>query len=429
MILRHLVFTISVVLVAFSAALLAASAVAWAYGGDDVAACLVTTGITAAVGLAGLCTTRMRGSLTIREGYAVVSLTWIVVGIVGALPYLLSGVVDNPVAALFESVSGFTTTGATVLTDIEALPHGIVFWRSLTQWPGGMGPFDAVMHAFTTMPTGGLSIRTESAAAFGSPLIEYALSAFMHLAGVNFVLHFRAFSGRLGSCLASDEWRFYTGGLIVALALVLALVLLSGSAPERSLEETFRDSLFQVVSLATTTGYVSADYTRWPLAAQLVLVALMLMGAMAGSTGGGIRTLRAYVLVRAAISELRRSLHPRAAVVTQMGPKALEDSELLNISGFVLLFFGIFFAGLLVLAWPGHDLETAVGASVAAIANIGPGLGAVGPVDHYGWMDPVSHLVLIGLMIVGRLEIFTVLLLLHPDLWRRCAPRHTRKPE
>ncbi len=481
--LRHLIFTISVVLIVFSAALLACTGVAWAYGGEDTGAFLASTVIAAVLGLIGVSRTKLEGSLTIREGYAVVSLAWIVVGIVGSVPYLLSGVVESPVAALFESVSGFTTTGATVFADVESLPHGILFWRSLTQWLGGMGiillgvailpflgvggmhlfraevpgptperlspriartakllwyvyagltgtlfalllagglsPFDALTHAFSAMPTGGFSTRNESIAAFDSPFVQYTIIVFMYLAGVNFVLHFQALSGKVRGYFASSEWRFYSGAMAVGVTIVCVLVLFADGTAVFGLERVFRDALFQVVSLSTGTGYVTSDYGAWPLAAQLVLVTLMFMGGMAGSTAGGIKSMRVYVLIRASISELRRNLHPRAVVVTRLGSTALEESELLNILGFVLLFLGIFFAGVLALALLGHDLTTTIGASVAAIANIGPGLGAVGPAENYGWMDPVSHLVLITLMIVGRLEIFTVLLLFHPDLWRR----------
>lgn len=479
---RHLIFTISVVLLVFSAALLACTVVAWSYGGEDVWAFLLTTLIAAVLGGVGVGTTRIQGSLTIREGYAVVSCTWLVVGAVGALPFLFSGVISDPVAALFESVSGFTTTGSTVFQDIEGLPHGILFWRSLTQWLGGMGiillgvailpflgvggmhlfraevpgptperlspriaqtakllwyvyagstallllllllggmsPWDAVNHAFTTMPTGGFSTRNESVAAFESPFVQYTLITFMYLAGVNFVLHFQALSGKLEAYLLSAEWRFYTGALAVGTVAVFALALTSESSAGVGLERVFRDALFQAVSVGTTTGFVTFDYGLWPLGAQLILVTLMFMGGMAGSTGGGIKSMRVYVLLRAGITDLRRNLHPRAVVVTVMGSKALEESELLNILGFVLLFLGIFFGGVLSLALLGHDLSTSIGASVASIANIGPGLGAVGAVENYGWMGPESHLVLIALMIVGRLEIFTVLLLFHPDLWR-----------
>lgn len=480
---RHLVFTTSLVLLAFALAFLASAGVAWWYGEGDALAFLLSAGVSAGVGGLGVGTTRMAGSLSIREGYAVVSLTWIVAGVVGALPYLFSGVITHPVAAVFESASGFTTTGATVFGEIEGLPRGILFWRSLTQWLGGMGIillgvailpflgvggmhlfraevpgptperlspriaqtakllwsvyavltvaltalllagglglFDAVNHALTTMPTGGFSPRNDSIAAFDSPFVQYTIILFMYLAGVNFVLHFRAMSGRPGAYLGNVEWRFYTAALFAGCAAVFLLIRFTGEYATLGTERAFRDSLFQVVSLGTTTGYVTRDYGMWPLGAQLLLVALMFMGGMAGSTAGGIKSMRIYVLVQQGLAELRRSIHPRAVVVTRLGAKALDDSALLNILGFVLLFLGIFAAGVVGLALLGHDLTTAVGASVATVANIGPGLGAVGAVENYGWMDPWSHGILIVLMIVGRLEIFTVLLLFHPDMWRR----------
>lgn len=478
----HLVYTISLVLLASSAALLACAVLAWGYGDGDAPAFFVTTALTTTLGLAGVRWSRLEGSLSIREGYAIVSLTWIAMGVVGALPYLLAGVTDDPVAALFESVSGFTTTGATVFTDIEALPHGILFWRSLTQWLGGMGIillgiailpflgvggmhlfraevpgptperltpriaqtakllwyvyagltaalalllaagglglFDAVNHALTAMPTGGFSPRNASIAAFDSAFVQYTIIAFMYLAGVNFALHFRAVSGEPGAYFKSVEWRFFTGVLLAGWALVFLLVWTSvGGAG--GVERAARDALFQVVSLGTTTGYVTQDYGLWPLGAQLALVGLMFIGGMAGSTAGGIKVMRIYLIFRQGIAELQRSIHPRAVVVTRLGREPVEESVLLNIFGFVLLFLAIFAAGVLGLALRGHDLETAIGASVASIANIGPGLGAVGAVENYGWMDPWSHGLLVILMIVGRLEIFTVLLLFLPGLWRR----------
>ncbi len=480
---RHLVYTIGIVLLAYSAALFAAGLVAWWYGEGDALAFLLTTGLTATAGFVGVRTTRLERSLTVREGYAVVSLTWLVVGLIGGVPYLLSGTITSPAAAVFESVSGFTTTGATVFVEIESLPKGILFWRSLTQWLGGMGIlllgvailpflgvggmhlfraevpgptperltpriaqtakalwyvyvgltvaltllllagglglFDAINHALTTMPTGGFSPRNDSIAAFDSAFVHYTIVLFMYLAGVSFVLHLRTLTGDLKAYRQSSECRFFTIALVISTTVVLATVLLSGEYGTLGFEQAFRDSLFQVVSLATTTGYVTSDYNLWPLGAQLVLVGLMFMGGMAGSTGGGVKAMRVYVLFKQGIAELRRSIHPRAIVVTRLGNRVLDDSTLLNILGFVLLFLAIFGAGVIVLAFLGHDLITAIGASVATIANIGPGLGQVGAVGNYGWMDPWSHGVLIVLMIVGRLEIFTVLLLFHPDLWRR----------
>ncbi len=488
---RHLVYTVSVALLAFSVALALTTLVSWGYGDGDTRAFLVTTLAVLGVAGIGVRSTGLEQGLSLREGYAVVSLTWIAVGIAGAVPYLLTGVIDDPVAALFESLSGFTTTGATVFSDIESLPHGILFWRSLTQWLGGMGiillgvailpflgvggmhlfraevpgptperltpriaqtakllwyvyggltallaillllggmgPFDAVNHALTTLPTGGFSPRNASVAHFDSRYLQYVIIVFMYIAGVNFVLHFRALTGRAGAYGGSAEWRFFTGVLAGATLLVLVQVAISGTGPGAgatlrswaALEADLRASLFQVVSLATTTGYVTEDYGRWPLAAQLILVGVMFMGGMAGSTGGGIKAMRIYVLFAQGVMELRRSIHPRAVLVTRLGRKPLDEPVLLNVLGFVLLFLALFAAGVLALAFLGHDLETAVGASVATLANIGPGLGAVGAVENFGWMDPASHLVLVALMIIGRLEIFTVLLLLSPGLWRR----------
>ncbi len=475
---RHLVYMISIVLLAFSAALAASTLVAAWYREGDVLAFVLSTVVTAVLGFAGYRLTSLDRELTIREGYAIVSLTWILVGVLGALPYLFSGVIAHPMAALFESVSGFTTTGSTVLADIEGQPHGILFWRSLTQWLGGMGiillgvailpvlgvggmrlfaaevpgptyerltpriaqtakllwyvyasltgtlvvllllggmePFDAFNHALTTMPTGGFSPRNDSVAAF-SPGVQYTLTAFMYLAGVNFVLHFRALSGRPWVYFGHAEWRFYTMILGGATVLLWTMLLVHGAYD--TTEAAFRDALFQVVSLATTTGYVSTDYNIWPMGGQLVLVGLMFMGGMAGSTASGMKAVRVYILLQQGLVEVRKSIHPRAVMVTRLGSRAVDDNIVLNILGFVLLFFLIFGAGVLALAALGHDLETALGASIATLANIGPGLGAVGATGHYGWMDPVSQLILIFLMIVGRLEIFTVLLLFHPGLW------------
>jgi len=475
---RHLIYTISIVLLAFSAALAASTLVAIWYREGDVLAFVLSTVVTAALGFTGYRLTSLERELTIREGYAIVSLTWIVVGTLGALPYLFSGVIPHPVSAMFESFSGFTTTGSTVLAEIEGQPRGILFWRSLTQWLGGMGiillgiailpvlgvggmrlfaaevpgptyerlspriaqtakllwyvyasltgvlvlllllggmsPYDAVNHALTTMPTGGFSPRNDSLAGF-SPFIQYTIIVFMYLAGVNFVLHFRALTGRPGVYGGHAEWRFYLLILVGATAALWVMLLAHGHYD--TVEAAFRNALFQVVSLSTTTGYVNSDYNLWPMGGQLVLVGLMFMGGMAGSTAGGMKVVRVYILLQQGLVEIRKSIHPRAIMVTRLGNKALEDNIVLNILGFVLLFFLIFAAGVLALAALGHDLETAIGASIATVANIGPGLGAVGAVEHFGWMDPISHLILIFLMIVGRLEIFTVLLLFHPGLW------------
>ncbi len=480
---RHLVHVVSIILIALAAALAVAAGIAALYGDGDALAFTGTALVTALIGWAGYRSSSLERDISIREGYAVVSLSWIAIGVVGAIPYLLTGVIRSPVAALFESVSGFTTTGATVFADIETLPHGILFWRSLTQWIGGMGiivlgiailpflgvggmqlfraevpgptperlqpriaqtakllwyvyagltvtqillylaggmpGFDAVNHALTTLSTGGFSPRNASIAAYPSPYLQYVTILFMYLAGVNFTLHYHAMAGRPKRYLQDPEWRVYTYVILGATALVLAALLFSGHYAQHGAERSFRDSLFQVVSITTTTGFVSYDYELWPAGTNLLLLLLMLVGGMAGSTAGGMKVVRVHTLVRQGLTGLKRSIHPRAVVVTRVGNRTLRDDDLLNILAFILLFVMCYVFGSLVLTFLGNDILTSLGAAAAAIGNIGPGLGEVGAVDNYGGLGAVSQFVLLFLMLVGRLEIFTVLLLFHKDLWRR----------
>ena len=478
---QHLVHVVGLLLMALTVALLATAGVAAWYGDGDTWAFLVTALGTAAVGTTAWWSTDLGRDLSVKEGYAVVALAWLSIGAAGAVPFLLTGVLDTPVAALFEAVSGFTTTGATVFGDIESLPRGILFWRNLTQWIGGMGIivlgiavlpflgvggmqlfraevpgptperlkpriaqtakllwyvyagltgaqvllyllggvplFDAVTHAFTTLSTGGFSPHGDSLAGF-SAYSQYVTILFMYLAGISFTLHFRALSRGLAPYRDHVEWRFFTGVILGASALAFGGLWLQGGLAGQGLEATFREALFQTVSITTTTGYVTVDYEAWALGGQLLLVLLMFMGGMAGSTGGGMKAVRIQALVKHGLTELRRSLHPRAVMVTRLGGKVISEEVLLRVLAFALLYLSLFGAGVLALAALGHDLATAVGAAAATIGNIGPGIGGVGAVDHYGWMGSASHGLLIFLMLVGRLEIFTVLLLFHPDTWR-----------
>ena len=481
--LRHLVYIVSIILIALAGALGLTVLVSVYYADGDsipLGVCAIGTGL---VGLLGQRSTALEEDLSVREGYAVVSLSWLAIGVAGAIPYLATGVLTSPAAAFFESVSGFSTTGATVFTDIEALPHGILFWRSLTQWIGGMGIivlgiailpflgvggmqlfraevpgptperlkpriaqtakalwyvymgltglqvglyllggmpfFDAVLHALTTLSTGGFSPRNASIGAYDSAYIHYVTIFFMYVAGANFALHYRALSGQPRRYLGDSEWRFYTIVLVLATGFVLVSVLADGHYAGIGFERALRDSLFQVVSITTTTGFGSYDYESWPVAPQLLLLLLMFMGGMAGSTAGGMKAIRAYVLLRHVLTELKFSAHPRAVLVTRVGRRALQTRQLLNILAFILLFFALFAAGALALTATGVDLVTSIGAAASAIGNVGPGLGDVGPSENYGWMGATPLLILIFLMLVGRLELFTVLLLFHPALWRR----------
>ncbi|MEX2608810.1 MAG: TrkH family potassium uptake protein [Gemmatimonadota bacterium] len=483
--LSHLAHVVGLILTATALMLLLSGGVALGYGDGDALAFLWSALITAGVGLLLWRTTSIGRDLSIREGYAVVSLAWLAVGAAGALPYLFAGVTEQPVAALFESVSGFTTTGATVFGDIEALPHGILFWRALTQWLGGMGiivlgiailpflgiggmqlfraevpgptperlspriaqtakvlwlvyagltaaqvallllggmePFAAVTHGFTTLSTGGFSVRNASIAAYPSAYIQWVIILFMFLAGINFTLHYRALTGRGKGYLADPEWRLYAVLTVAGTMLVFLIVLGLPAYDGLGVERVFRDAAFQVVAISTTTGFVSFDWELWPAAAQFLLLLFMFVGGMAGSTAGGMKTVRVYAFFRHATASLKRAIHPRAVILTRVGRRALRDDDLATILAFILLFLQLFAAGTLVLTLLGHDLLTSIGAAASALGNIGPGLGLVGAVDNYGWMGSATHGVLIFLMLVGRLEIFTVLLLFHPDLWRRAG--------
>jgi trk system potassium uptake protein TrkH len=247
----------------------------------------------------------------------------------------------------------------------------------------------------------------------------------MYLAGVNFALHFRAATGRL-AYFRDHEWRFFTGIVLAGALVVLAINLWMGgyAFDPPGLERAARDALFQVTSIITTTGYVTADYERWAPAAQMALFAFMFVGGMAGSTGGSIKAVRVLLVFKQAWMELRKHLHPRAIFLARIGRHVVKEDVLANVIGFVMLYLMLFLAGALALSFLGMDLMTSVGASAATVGNIGPGLGDVGAVDNYGWMGPTAHALLTFLMLVGRLEIYTVLLLFLPDTWarRRRAP-------
>ena len=456
-----------------------AAGVAFVYGDGDALGILLAGIVTFFVGGFTYRITMFEGDLTPREGFAIVTMAWTAAAAFGTLPYLFTGALDSPVTAFFEAMSGFTTTGASVFTDIESLPHGVLFWRSLTQWLGGMGIivlviavlpylgvggmqlfkaevpgptperlrpritqtakllwlvyvgltaaetalyllggmsfFDAVNHSFTTLATGGFSTRNASIASFDSAYIHWVTIVFMYLAGVNFSLHFRAATGR-PVYFRDHEWRFYT--CIVVLAAIAIAVVNLASGSYAAFEPAVRDALFQATSITTTTGFVTADYELWVPGAQMALFALFFVGGMAGSTGGGIKTMRVLLLVKQTAIELRKHLHPRAVLLTRVGEKTVKQEVLANVTGFVILYLLLCLAGAVVLGFLGMDPLTSIAASIATIGNVGPGFGDVGATDNYGWMSDPALIVLSFFMLVGRLEIYTVLLLFHPETWK-----------
>lgn len=485
---RHVLNIVGLLEVFFGLSMVVPLLVSLVYGDGDTLAFLISMVVTVGVGLGTFHLTREDSEITPREGFAIVTFAWAGAAVFGALPYLLTGVLTDPVAAVFEAMSGLTTTGATVFADIESLPHGILFWRSFTHWLGGMGIivlaiavlpylgvggmqlfraevpgptperlrpritqtakllwlvylgmtalqtglymaggmdwFDATTHTFGTLATGGFSTKNASMAAFTSPYIQYVTILFMYLAGLNFALHFRAVTGRL-DYFRDVEWRFFTGVVLGAGVLLTGINLLAGdyALTGAGLEAALRDGLFQSASITTTTGYVSADFEAWVPGAQAVIFALMFVGGMAGSTGGGVKAVRVLLLLKQTAMELRKHLHPRAIFLARVGKHVVKEDVLANVIGFVLLYLLLTLAGALAMAALGMDLLTAIGASVATVGNIGPGLGEVGATDNYGWMGSPALAILSFLMLVGRLEIYTVLLLLLPETWRRRRAR------
>jgi len=401
-------------------------------------------------------------------------------GIFGTLPFIFSGAVPDFTNAFFESVSGFTTTGASVITDIEGLPKGILLWRSLTQWLGGMGiillsiailpflgvggmqlykaevpspvvdklkprisetaktlwkvyllitvmeiillfaggmsAFDAVCHAFCTMPTGGFSTKNASIAHFDSVYLDSVIIVFMLLAGINFSLHYKLIKGDFKVFGRDPECRVFIA-LVVVFILIITINIY-GNAYE-SLTKAFRYAAFQVVSIITTTGFVTADYEKWPALSQLILLSCMFMGAMAGSTGGGIKIMRIMLLIRHGYQQIFKVIHPHAVTTVKLGGKPVPQDILNSIWGFFILYVGLFFVSTLIMASLGLDMISALASVAASIGNIGPGLGMVGPVKNFLDVPEVGKWVLIFCMLLGRLEIYTVILLLTPEYWRR----------
>jgi len=449
------------------------------YGDHDIEPLVFGAGLTAlSGGILWILNKKAPNTIGKREGYIIVSLSWIVVSLFGSLPFLLGGYIPSLTDAFFESMSGFTTTGATILIDIEALPHGILFWRSMTHWLGGMGIivltlailpmlgiggmqlfiaevpgpepdklhpritgtakrlwgiyvmltiaesillllggmnlFDALCHSFGTMATGGFSTRNASIAAF-SPYVHYIITIFMFLAGMNFTIHYHVLHRRFRK-LNNDELKFY--GYLILLASVLiagTLILLHGYP----IEQTIREALFQVVSIVTTTGYVTAEYLLWPGYAWFIIFLLMFTGGCAGSTGGGIKAMRQLLLFKNSRMELRKLVHPRAIVPVRYNGRAVSQDIIFNVMAFFVIYMIIFLSGTLFMSLYGLDFNTALGSVIACLGNIGPGIGSVGPIFNYAHIPEGGKWVLTILMLLGRLELFTVMILLSPSFWRK----------
>ncbi|MEA1878270.1 MAG: potassium transporter TrkG [Bacteroidota bacterium] len=415
-----------------------------------------------------------------KEGFLVVSLSWVVFSFFGTLPFLLSHSIPSFTDAFFETISGFTTTGASILNDPEALSHGVLVWRSITQWLGGMGIivlslailpmlgiggiqlfvaevpgpspdklhpkvketakrlwaiylvftlsevfflllggmdlFDSVNHSLTTMATGGFSTKQVSIAAWPSPYIQYVITFFMFLAGTNFTMAYFALKLKTRKVWKNEEFKVYTG-FILLFTLIFTLTL--SHTRDMNLGANFRDAAFQVVSIMTTTGFVTTDYLAWVPILVVLLFMLMFFGGSAGSTGGGIKIIRVWLTMKNSYLELKRIMHPNAVIPVRYNRRAVPEKIASNILNFIVLYMLIFIFGVLVMAILGLDMTSAMGAVAASLGNIGPGIGSVGPMDNFAHLPAFGKWFLGFLMLMGRLELFTVLLLLSPVYWRK----------
>ncbi len=440
------------------------------------------SGLGAAAGGLLILATRSKQTVVLnhREGMAIVTLSWVAAGVTAALPFYVSGIIPSFTDCLFETMSGFTTTGASILNDIEALPKGLLFWRSMTHWLGGMGIillslavlpflgvggmqlykaevpgptpdklrprikdtalilwtvyllfsvlqtillyaggmdlFNSLCHTFGTVATGGFSPKNASIGHYSSVYFHVVITVFMFLAGTNFALHYKLLQGSPGEYLRSSEFRFYLG-LVLAVIGVLTLSLWISSGKE--VGYSLQHGAFQAVTIVTTTGYVTADYAAWAPLAQVLLFICMFSGGMAGSTSGGIKTMRTLLLGKHNVRELKRLVHPRAVIPLKLDGRPVPESVLGGIWGFFLLFVSLMVLAALILAGMGLDLVTSFAASVACIGNIGPGLGDVGPANNYADLPLAAKWVLTFCMLLGRLEIYTVIILITPDFWRK----------
>jgi trk system potassium uptake protein TrkH len=428
-----------------------------------------------------------------KEGYLIVTLGWLTLTITGMLPYLLTGAIPEITNAFFETISGYSTTGSSILTNIESMPKGILFWRSATHWIGGMGIivltiailpllgiggmqlfmaeapgpsadklhpritdtakrlwliyvgltfteflllkiagmtwFDAINHAMATVSTGGFSTKNASVAHWnGTPAIQYIIMLFMFIAGTNFVLTYFALKGKIQKVIKSEEFKYYSFG-IIGISSLVALLIIFFDNPELQttinhpmvfgkVESAFRHALFSVISVVTTTGFVTADFTMWNYFITAIFFALFFVGGSAGSTSGGVKVVRHIVMLKNSFLEFKKLLHPNAIIPVRYDGKAVGQNIVFNILSFFILYMLIFIVGTVVLSMFGLDIKSALGAAASSLGNIGPAIGSVSPVDNFSHLTSGAKWFCAFLMLIGRLELFTVLILITPFFWR-----------
>jgi len=421
----------------------------------------------------------MPSELSAKDGFLAVSLSWVSFSLIGAIPFMVSGSIPSLTDAFFETMSGFTTTGATILTDIEMVPKSLLFWRNMTQWLGGMGVialavavlpmlgvggfqlfkaeapgptkdkisprisetakllwlvyllftvletvllmlgglsfFEALCVTFGTLATGGYAPLNANIAAYPSMYIQYVIIFFMLMAGINFNLHYWALKGSLKNYIKNPELRFFLGVIAISTFVIIFVRFINGAELSENL---IRGSLFQTISIITTTGFVTEDYELWPFATQFLLLLLMFIGGCASSTGGSIKNIRIYVLFKFLGNQLKKLFYPRGVFPVKVGDKTVSEDIVSSIVAFIALYMLLFIAGVLVMTFLGLNIDTSIGAVAATLGNVGPGIGDVGPVENFAHMPKTAKWFLSFLMLAGRLEVYTVLVLFTPRFWK-----------
>jgi trk system potassium uptake protein len=447
---------------------------------EDTKPFLFSSLISLVIGLLLFLTTRKRGdevSIQRKDAYLIVTFSWLFMSLIGSLPYLFSGAIPSVVDAFFESVSGFTTTGSSILVDIEILPKSLLFWRSLTHWIGGIGIivlviiimptlqiggyhlftlesslqekirpkiksvgnrllliyviltgaemvllmagnmnlFESVCHSFGTVATGGFSPKNTSIINY-SPYIQYVITIFMFLAGTNFVIHYYLFNREFRKIKENEELRFY---ILVVLLLIAIVTLSLYFTMQKPFEESFRESAFQVVSIVTCTGFASADYLQWPAFAWTIIFFAMFLGGSTGSTAGGIKMVRHLVLLKNVSRIFRQSVSPHAVIPIRLNKNVVSNETNRSILTFIVVYFMVFLIGSTSLILIGIDGQTASSSVATCMAGIGPGIGTVGPASNFAHLPDLAKMILSFLMLVGRLEIYTVILVFSGGVWNR----------
>lgn len=474
------VFYITGKIMCLGAALLVAPlAVSLIYKEGTAYAFLISMAAFVAVGAAGMLMKPKNTDFYARDGIVTVALSWVLFSFLGGLPFFISGEIPSLVDCFFETSSGFTTTGSSILTNVEGLSNGMLFWRSFTHWVGGMGVlvfamtlfstkdnqtnhlmraempgpklgklvakwqfsarilyimyialtavevillligkmplFDSLLHAFGTAGTGGFGIKSTSVGYYNSAYIDYVIGIFMVLFGVNFNIYYLLLIRKFSKALGNDELKTY-------LALVLGasvLIMLNIKPIYGSFAQAFRYSFFQVSSIVTTTGYATTDFNAWPVFSQIILVLLMFVGGCAGSTGGGLKVIRVIVLARGSVRDLRRAIRPRRVDIVRNDGKTLEEDVISGVMSYFALYMIMTAVSVLIVSLDNFDMTTTVTAVISAVNNIGPGLGEAGPAGSFAGFSNLSKLVLSFDMLAGRLEIYPMLALLMPSVWKR----------